>query len=277
MENFDQLQKRMRLEYPDLSPRLQHLLSFAISHPHEMALETISEIAQKAQAPPSSLVRFAKHFGFQGFSSMQKVFRSGLVSSISNYRQRTRDLEKRLAENQKGITPPYLDYFIEGGIESLNNLRQSVNESDLKKVVELLAESKTVYLVAQRRSFPVAFYLHYALSHLGKPAQLLDSLGGMLSEQGKVMKEGDALFAVSFPPYAPEVLNLVKDASLENIKIIGLTDSPLSPLLNHTNVHLEVHEKDRFGFRGLSFPAMYCLALCLVFELGRLMDHQNGS
>ena len=50
MENFDQLQKRMRLEYPDLSPRLQHLLSFAISHPQEMALETISEIAQKAQA-----------------------------------------------------------------------------------------------------------------------------------------------------------------------------------------------------------------------------------
>ncbi|MEC7466540.1 MAG: hypothetical protein VYE57_03900, partial [SAR324 cluster bacterium] len=98
MEKFDQLQKRMRLEYPDLSPRLQHLLSFAISHPQEMALETISEIAQKAQAPPSSLVRFAKHFGFQGFSSMQKVFRSGLVSSISNYRQRTRDLEKRLAE-----------------------------------------------------------------------------------------------------------------------------------------------------------------------------------
>ena len=87
-------------------------------------------------------------------------------------------------------------------------------------MVELLEESGTVYLVAQRRSFPVAFYLHYALSHLGKPAQLLDSLGGMLSEQGKVMKQGDALFAVSFPPYAPQVLNLVKEASLENIKII---------------------------------------------------------
>ena len=38
----------------------------------------------RADVPPSSLIRFVKSFGFNGFRKMQKVFQQGLVKSSSD-------------------------------------------------------------------------------------------------------------------------------------------------------------------------------------------------
>ena len=37
---------------------------------------------------------------------------------------------------------------------------------------------------------------------------LLDSLGGMFAEKRKTIRKGDVLLAISFSPYANEVLKL---------------------------------------------------------------------
>ena len=46
-----------------------------------------------------------------------------------------------------------------------------------------MVESNVVHIAAQRRSFPIGTYLTYALSHLGVPKMLLDSLRGMFAEK----------------------------------------------------------------------------------------------
>ena len=71
--DYEQLRNEFAAKYGLLSRRLQQLTRYAISHPNDMALETIAVIAERAEVPPSSLIRFAKSFGFSGFSKMQKV------------------------------------------------------------------------------------------------------------------------------------------------------------------------------------------------------------
>ena len=51
--------------------------------------------------------------------------------------------------------------------------------------------------------------------------------------------------------------------------MIVITDSILGPLGLFSDVYLEVKETDAFGFRGVVFGALMCLALSLVVELGR--------
>ena len=87
-----------------------------------------------------------------------------------------------------------------------------------------------VHIAVKRRSFPIAAYLTYAFSHLGVANILLDSVGGMFAEQGKTIREGDVLLAISFSPYANEVLKLVGNAQERRILLIVITDSILSPL-----------------------------------------------
>ena len=104
---------------------------------------------------------------------------------------------------------------------------------------------------------------------------LLDSVGGMFAEQGKTVREGDVLLAISFSLYANEVLKLAGNAQEMRIPVIVITDSILSPLGLFSDVYLEVKETEVFGFRGVVLGALMCLALSLVVELGRQIEQQK--
>ena len=72
----------------------------------------------------------------------------------------------------------------------------------------ILAKSSVAHIAAQRRSFLIDGHLALAFSYLGVANMLLDIVGGMLPEQGKTVRKGDVLLAISFSPYANEVLKL---------------------------------------------------------------------
>jgi DNA-binding MurR/RpiR family transcriptional regulator len=99
----------------------------------------------------------------------------------------------------------------------------------------------------------------------------------MFAEQGKTVREGDVLLAVSFSPYANEVLKLVEVVHARDVPVIVITDSILSPLASLADVCLEVTETEVFGFRGLVLSALMCLSLSLIVELGRQMEQPPPS
>ena len=90
--DYEHLRNELVERYSILSRRLQQITRYAMSHPNEMGMETIAVIAGRAEVPPSSMIRFAKSFGFSGFSEMQKVFQQGLVSRMSEYQKRVQNL-----------------------------------------------------------------------------------------------------------------------------------------------------------------------------------------
>lgn len=104
---------------------------------------------------------------------------------------------------------------------------------------------------------------------------LLDSVGGMFAEQGKTIRKGDVLLAISFSPYANEVLKLAGNVKERGIPVIVISDSILSPLGLFADVCLEVEETEVFGFRGVILSALMCLSLSLVVELGNQMEKQK--
>ena len=92
-----------------------------------MALETIVVIAERADVPPSSLIRFAKSFGFNGFREMQKVFQQGLVKSSSDYRKRVQTLNRQLSQQ---------------GEVALSNLENLITE-ELKLCMDYMNQKQT--------------------------------------------------------------------------------------------------------------------------------------
>jgi len=271
--DYEHLRNKLVEGYSNLSGRLQQITRYAMTHPNDMALETIAVIAKRTEVPPSSLIRFAKSFGFSGFSEMQKVFQQGLLGRMSEYQKRVQNLNIEIRQQGEEVHSN-LGYFIQGGIQALQSLRNTVKDEDIVKTASIMIESDVVHIAAQRRSFPIGTYLTYALSHLGVPNMLLDSVGGMFAEQGKTIRKGDVLIAISFSPYANEVLKLAGNVKELGIPVIVISDSILSPLGLFADVCLEVEETEIFGFRGAILSALMCLSLSLVVELGNQMEQQ---
>ena len=123
-----------------------------------------------------------------------------------------------------------LENFINGRIEALHGLRESVTDEQIENVASILTKANVENVAAQHRSFPIAAYLTYALSHLSVPNILLDCVGGMFAYQCKTVRKGDVVLAVSFSPYANKVLKLLEVVQERKVPVIVITDSVLSPL-----------------------------------------------
>src|SRR5215472_11361368 len=131
-QTFEELKQEISAQHARLSRRLRQIAEFAIAEPDDTALETVASIAAKAKVPPSSLIRFAKHFGYDGFTDMQRVFRSRLIDRASTYKQRIRD--------SGGLHPSDLDspggvlrLFVEADVAALQRLGAEIREQDLER------------------------------------------------------------------------------------------------------------------------------------------------
>jgi DNA-binding MurR/RpiR family transcriptional regulator len=264
---FEQLKDQLSRAYPAMSPQLQRIAGFALEHPQDMALDTVASLARGAGVQPSAMVRFAQALGFGGFSEMQRVFRGRLVERSNNgsrnYRER---IEAFRAKQERSGPAGVLGQFVADGISALEQLHDQVAPADLAAAVKVLASARTIYVLGHRRSFPVAYYLAYALSQLELSTQLLDTVGGMLREPARLIGPKDALVVVSFKNYTPEVVEVAQACHARKVPVVAITDNALSPLAQPAKVCFQVEENASKPFRMLVAPM--CLAQALVVSLG---------
>ncbi len=269
--SFDDLKQLISSRYGELSGRLQQIAEFALEHPNEMALGTVAAVATRAGVQPSAIVRFANALGYGGFSDLQKVFRNRLVADSPSYRERIDAMRSKAETARKANgTDSVLGQFTDDGIAALQHLRETIRPADMTRAVSVLARASEVYLLGQGRAFPVAYYLYYAIARLEMRAHLLDGIGGLLHEEARAAARDDVLIAVSFKEYSRDVAAIVDEAAARGVKIIALTDSPLSPIARHAAVSFEVDQSPALPFRSLVAPM--CLAQALVVAVGEALS-----
>ena len=231
--------------------------------------EVTRTLARGVGVQPSAMVRFAQARGYDGFSDLQRVFRGRLVErsnhspGLRNYRER---IEAFRADQPRSGPAGVLAQFVADGIASLEQLHEHVAPADMAAAVRDISAARTIYVLGHRRSFPVAYYLAYALTQLELRTQLLDSVGGMLRDPAQLIGGKDALIVVSFKNYTPEVIEVAQGCHARKVPVVAITDNALSPLARHAKVCFQIEEKTSKPFRMLVAPM--CLAQALVVAVG---------
>ncbi|MEL6061957.1 MULTISPECIES: MurR/RpiR family transcriptional regulator [unclassified Methylobacterium] len=259
--DFHALRGLLLDETARLPKRLRQAADFVASHPDEVALGTVAEVATHAGVQPSTLVRLAQSFGYGGYSEMQLVFRARLKERWPDYQKRLEALKG--AEAEAGL---HLGGVADAAIASVTRLRTTFDPAQLERAADLLAQADTVYLIGARRVFPVVSYLVYAFAKMSVRCQLIDQIGQMGAEQIACARATDAVLAVSFTPYTPSTVDLAAAAARAGVPVLAITDSAFSPLVARASLWLEVAEADYGAFRSLS--ATMVLAMTLAIAVG---------
>ena len=260
--NFPELHKSISEHHDELSKRLQQIARFALDYPTAIALETVASIAESANVQPSALIRFAKAFGYSGFSDMQKVFQANVARQSASYKERIRQDNDTGIESEPTSHFELLEQYCAANIVAVQHLKEGVDAKDLDKAIELLHSAHSIFVVGQRRSFPVATYLSYALSHVDCRVHLLDGSGGLLLEQANAMSSEDVLIVTTFHRYAPETTQVADIAASKKVPYIAITDSGVSPVAQNADVCFAIHDAEVHTFRSLS--ASLCVAQTLA-------------
>ncbi len=271
LETFDSLRDRITARYDDLSPHLQRLARIALEDPNSVALETVVAIAARVEVQPSTLIRFAKEFGYSGFSQMQKIFKFRLIEGGPNYRERVYEQHARTAGDHPERPAELLEQCANASIASLQNLKSTVGREELDRAVEFLDRSEHVYVAGLRRSRPIATYLSYGLVRLERRCSILDFGGGMAAQQVANMRPGDVLVAIAFAEYAAPVVDVVREAHLRGVTVLAITDTSSSPLARNSTVAFYVDDETTEQFR----PIAGAIGLVHTFIIS--LGSQSGS
>ena len=235
----DQTITRISAEYESLSKQLKVIARHIEKNSDHVGIEGIQELARQCGVQPSAVVRFAKHFGFSGFSELQAIFRE--------------NLSRQLAPGSNNLSSVEIAReFLAGTVAGMHELESNLDAAAFKKAVDLLAVSNCIWVAACRRSFPIAAYLDYALQHTEKRICLVTGLGGMHLGQVRSVRKADVMIAVSFSPYAEETIAVAKAALARGAKLVAISDSRMSPLAKLAHVTLVVQDHSTLGFRSLS-------------------------
>jgi DNA-binding MurR/RpiR family transcriptional regulator len=249
----EQLLKRISQEYESLSRQLKLIARHVEQHSDHLGLEGIQDVAAQCGVQPSAVVRFAKHFGYSGYTELQRIFRDGLSKQIApnrNYQSRIREV---IESGTGSLSSTEIAHeFLGGSITGMQELQNSLDQAGFKQAVDLLAQTEVIWIVGSRRSFPVAVYLDYALQHTDKRILLVNALGSMHEGQVRSVRAGDVMVAISFAPYAEETIQVAQQAVQRGARLIALTDSRMSPLAREAQVALIVQDNSTFGFRSLT-------------------------
>jgi DNA-binding MurR/RpiR family transcriptional regulator len=271
---YEDLRALMARAYPDMSKQLQRIARFAMEQPNELALGTVATVAEATQVQPSAMIRFANALGYGGFSEMQQVFRGHLLERSDSYRERIAQMRRKQANGSRAPAG-VLHQLVGESVAELGQLEEKIQQAELKAAVKLMAAAPRIHVLAQRRAFPVAGYLAYALSQLELRTHLLDGTGGMLRESLRSIAPGDVLIVASFRSYSPEVIDAAVAAEKLGALVIAITDGPVSPLKSPAKICFELADDSSKPFRSLVAPL--CLAQALVVSTGHHLAEQGAG
>ncbi|MGH6923791.1 MAG: MurR/RpiR family transcriptional regulator [Propylenella sp.] len=260
--DFDGLRTIVGKRLPRLPKRLSQVGRYALDHPDEIAFGTAASIAEAAEVQPSTLVRFAREFGYSGFSDLQRVFRQRLRDRPSAYSERLAALKE---SRQAGLPElAILDGFLGAASRSIDKLAHAVDSARFSRAVNILAQADTIFLVARRRAYPLTSYMDYAFGKLGVRTQMVSTPNRTDAEVAALARPTDAAISVSFTPYSDETIALSRALADAEVPLVAITDGSFSPLAECAAEWLEVSEADHAGFRSLSASMALCMALTVA-------------
>jgi DNA-binding MurR/RpiR family transcriptional regulator len=267
--HYESIVNLIAAAYPNLSARYQQIARFFTQNPNVVALESINSLAARCEVDPSSVVRFAQHFGYSGFRDLQSVFRTRLATAAPGFRERISALEVELSRNVDHGNLGYLKNLVVRDIAALQALFDGILEEDLGTAAALLKSAQAIYVAGQLRSEPIASFLRYLLSMLRRRVVLLDPAGGLAFEIASTMTPKDVLVAIAFRHYATEVVSIAELAVSVKTPVIAITDSQLSPLAKDARVLFTIPEDEYTFSRTLAAPM--CVVQCIAVATAALL------
>ena len=251
--------------FESLSPHLRRIAEYALGEPSRFALQTVAEVAGETGVQPSTLVRFAKVFGFSGHSELQQLFRARLLRAENSYRDRVREHEERIAVAATRQATDTLQAFADASVLAIQEFGASIEAQSLREAIRFLNAARCIHVYGRGRAWPVAACLAYGLTDIGRPCNVLDGLAGPVARQIAAMRAGDILMAVALADDSPSLAEALESARVLRIPVLSITDSVLNAPARRSNVNLVI--RDFVVSPSPPLAAHIVLAQSLVFAL----------
>ncbi|MEY8839190.1 MurR/RpiR family transcriptional regulator [Cribrihabitans sp. XS_ASV171] len=220
--------ERLAEEWDALTPEAQKAARYVLENPNDVGVSTVREIAEAANVKPNTFVRMARQVGFEGYEDFRAPFREAIRKGAVSFPDRARWLQDiRKSGDLGGL---YAD-MVEGAIRNLEETFATIDADTLKAAAEAIWSSRQVFTLGVGVNNANARNFTYLASTGMVQFHAIPREGSTPTDDLAWADKRDVLIAMSMRPYRTEVVAAIEVAREQGLTIIGLSDSPASPII----------------------------------------------
>ena len=233
--NKEEVEKLISERYQSLPPKLKVAARHVLDAPKDIAIRSMRSVAADAKLQPAAMLRLARELGFDSYESFRALYVNWLSSSETTFVARAKSLRKRrVNDGQEKLLADMYDTEV----VSLDRTLGAANAAAFEAAKKILVAARRFYVLGLRSLFPAAYYLDYACRLFCDKSVLVTGVGGAVTDELRRASSKDALVAFSFEPYARLTVDAVRYAAQRHVKIVAVTDSVVSPIVEGASVVL---------------------------------------
>ena len=203
----------------------QHRIAKFITESYDKAaFMTANRLGKTVGVSESTVVRFAVDLGFDGYPSMQKAMQEMVLNRLTSV-QRIEVANDRIGDRD------VVSLVLHSDMEKLRQTEENLSRESFKAAVNAILQAKRVYILGVRSVAPLANFLGYYLNYMFNNVHVVSgSSTGEMFEKIVNVNADDVVIAFSFPRYSASTTKAAQYCCSAGAKVIGVTDSPESPL-----------------------------------------------
>lgn len=259
MQQKKNLEDIIKTSYSELSKSEKKVAKYILDNYDNIALLSSSEIAINANVSDTTVIRFAKSLGFNGFTDFKKALRSNLHTS---------NMYKDLQDMKINLNDQYAANYMISTATEIENFIKTLDYDLINKIVTLILNSKQLYIGGLGTDATVAKYLFSYMRKIGFNPILLIEEGHTLKESLLNINKEDVLITCNFPKMFPDEIEMTKLANAKGAQIITITDSEVSAMELNSNYSIIVPQTNKKTyFNSYVIPMAICnLILLKIYE-----------
>lgn len=219
---------RLTTALASLTPEVRKAATFVLENPNEVGVSSIREIATAADVKPNTLVRMARVLGFDGYEDFREPFREEIRRGTASFPDRARWLQSLSQSGKLGSL--YAD-MVNSALRNIEETFAGIDEKALKSAADDIWASRQVFVLGVGVNNSNVRNFAYLAATGMEQFHPIPKPGSTAVDDLARADERDVLIAITCKPYRSEVVEAVRIAREQGMTIVGISDSPASPIV----------------------------------------------
>ena len=248
---------------PTFSKGQRKIAAYITESYDKAAFMTASKLGKAVGISESTVVRFAVELGYDGYPSMQKAMQEMVLNRLTS-------VQRIGVTNDRIGNQDVLSMVLQADADKLRQTNETVNREAFHAAVDAILNARRIYLLGVRSASVLVNFLGYYLNYMFDNVHIINTSGtSEIFEKLVNVNQEDVVVAFSFPRYSASTLKGVQYCHSVGAKVIGITNSNLSPL-GQISDHVLVAKSDMVSLvDSLVAPLSVVNALIVALAAGR--------
>lgn len=213
--------------YPEMTKSEKEISEYLISHRDDFIKKSIKDIADENGTSTTTLIRFARRLGFEGFRELKKalcedtVISPTLTSKFNSINYMSGD--RLLADT------------INQAFRCIEDTFTKIPEKTLDECVAKLQDARRVYTFGMKESYALSHYAYTRLYTVRNDVFILDVAHGDAESLLNITKD-DTCIIFLFHRYTKTSVDVLKALKKTGASIILITNEPVDEIEKYSDI-----------------------------------------